>query len=168
MDTLKAIYSRKSVRSYTGEPPTNSQLAEILKAANASPVGRGLYENLHLTVVSDADLLAAIDANAASDACAHPLYGAPLLIIVSSSAEGNVPSANVGIVVHSMALAAVELGIGHCDIFGAIRELKNNAALVAQLQLPAGFSPLGALVLGVSTEDYEPREIPARIEQNEI
>jgi nitroreductase len=167
MDTFEAIYSRKSIRSYTGEPITEAQLAEILKAANASPVGMGRYDSLHLTVVRNAELLEEID-NVAGESHKHLLYGAPLLIIVSSSTQGNVSSANVGIVIHNMALAAVALGIGHCDIYGAIHELVKKPELVSRLQLPEGFVPLGALALGLSKEGYKLRDIPARIGQNEL
>lgn len=167
MDTLKAIYSRKSIRSYTGESITEAQLAEILKAANASPVGMGRYDSLHLTIVRNTELLKAID-GIAGKSHEHLLYGAPLLIIVSSLSQGNVSSANVGIVIHNMALAAVELGIGHCDIYGAIHELTKNSDLLARLQLPAGFVPLGGIALGLSSESYTVRDIASRIGQNEL
>ena len=168
MNTLEAICSRKSIRSYTGQQISDDQLASILKAANAAPVGRGRYDTLHLTVVRNADLLASIDANAAEDPGDHPLYGAPLLIVVSSSTEGNVPSANVAMVIHTMALAAVELGIGQCVIYGAIRALLKSPKLIARLQLPAGYTPLGALALGVSEESYAKRDVPTHIRQNEV
>ena len=89
MNTLEAICSRKSIRSYTGQQISDDQLASILKAANAAPVGRGRYDTLHMTVVRNAQLLASIDANAAEDPGDHPLYGTPLLIVVSSSTSDN-------------------------------------------------------------------------------
>ena len=98
----------------------------------------------------------------------HPLYGAPELIVVSSSEDGNVASANVAMIVHNMALEAVEQSVGHCDIYGAIAGLNTNPELVAKLNLPDGFKPCGAICLGVSSDTYEEREIPNRIEINTI
>jgi nitroreductase len=71
-------------------------------------------------------------------------------------------------VIHTMALAAVELGIGQCVIYGAIRALLKSPKLIARLQLPAGYNPLGALVLGVSDESYVKRDVSAHIRQNEV
>ena len=36
MNTLDTIYSRKSIRSFTGDPVSDATLNEILKAAKAS------------------------------------------------------------------------------------------------------------------------------------
>ena len=172
MEILEVLRKRKSVRSFTGEKPTEEQLAAIIKAANAAPVGMGKYENIHLTVIEDPELLAKIEARAGEffgKPDFHPLYGAPVLIVVSARGEGNVPSANVGIVIHSMALEAVDLGLGHVDIYGATAALAGSDELVAELDLPdEDFVPTGSIALGVTDETYEIREIPERISINRI
>ena len=66
MTTMETICSRKSVRSYTGESITNDELNTILKAANASPVGMGQFDSLHLTVITNAEILNKIEATAAA------------------------------------------------------------------------------------------------------
>ncbi len=167
MDTLKAIRNRRSVRSYTGEKFAENDLQTILMAANAAPVGMGRYENVHLTVIENPELLGAIDRNAAQvfgRPDMKPLYGAPLFILVSArptmDAIGNTDYSNTAIVVHNMALAAVELGVGSCYIWGATMALAGNPELVAQLGLPDGFSPCCGIVLGATAEKYTDREIP--------
>lgn len=163
MELQKAMNIRKSVRSYTGEGITEEQLQHILTAAYEAPIGMSRYDTIHLTVITNPALLHAIDANASGgDPKRHPLYGAPLLLLVSSSQEGNVASANVAMVIQNMSLAAVEEGIGHCDIYGAIRALVQNEELVSQLQLPEGFLPTGAIALGQTEESYTEREIPEK------
>lgn len=162
-----ALYSRRSIRSYTGEKITDEQLAEILKAAYASPIGRGLYENAQITVITNPDILAKIDA-AIDDPSRHPLYGAPMLILISGPLTGtpadNIPYSNAAIINHNMSLKAVELGIGHCDIWGAIMAMNaNHPEIIAELGLPEGFKPLSSLILGVTEEVYAEREIPERI-----
>ena len=162
MDVVKALKVRKSIRSYNGEPLTKEQMDAILFAAEASPVGMGKYDLYQLTVVTDAALLGKIDANAAEffgNPDMHPLYGAPSLIVVSGPEEGNVPSGNAAMIVHSMALQAVELGVGHCDIYGAIAALNQKPELVAELKLPEGFKPIAAIALGQTDDSYEEREI---------
>lgn len=52
MELLNTLISRHSVRTYNGEPLLSSDLEKILKAAKAAPVGLGLYDQMHLTVVN--------------------------------------------------------------------------------------------------------------------
>ena len=57
MSGMDSIFLRKSVRSYTGEPPTPEELDQILRACYAAPVGMGRFDSLHITVVRDRDYL---------------------------------------------------------------------------------------------------------------
>ncbi len=173
MELSEALNRRRSIRSYTGEVANPDQLEAILAAAYEAPIGMGRYEGIHLTVVTRPSLLAAIDAAAArmfGNPDAHPLYGAPMLVVVSSDAEGNVASANVAAVIQNMSLAAVDQGVGSCYIYGATRALAQDAGLLAQLDLPEGLVPLGSIVLGKTDEKYEPRRVPAshHFAQNDV
>ncbi len=51
MELLNTLISRHSVRTYNGEPLSALDLEKILKA-EAAPVGLGLYDQMHLTVVN--------------------------------------------------------------------------------------------------------------------
>lgn len=164
MELKEALNARKSIRTYDGEQITKEQLDHILTAAYEAPIGMGKYDSIHLTIITNKDLLDEIDQNAAKffgNPSMHPLYGAPMLIVVSSKDEGNVASANVGIILQNMALAAVDEGVGHCDIYGATAALVQNKELLAKLNLPEGFTPLGSIVLGRSSEQYWKRDVLA-------
>lgn len=164
MTTFKTLFSRASVRSYTGEPISSEELDMILKAANASPVGMGQYENLHLTVIKNKALLDRIDAAGAAlfqMPDSHPLYGAPMMILVShKKGMENTTYSDAAIVVHNMALAATELGVGNCYIWGATMAMAASPELVQQLNLPEGFIPCCGIVLGKTDYQYKEREIP--------
>lgn len=163
MELREAMNSRRSIRSYTGEQITGEQLDAILTAAYEAPVGSGKYEGIHLTVITNKELLHAIDENAGKltgNPSARPLYGAPMLIVVSSDRTDNVGMANVGFILQNMGLAAVEEGVGQCVIYGAIRLLNQNSALAGRLGLPEGYTALGGIELGKSDELYTKREIP--------
>ena len=176
METMELLCSRKSVRSYTGEKVSAEVLAAILKAGQASPVGMGRYDNMHLTLIESPALLQEIDAAAGAmfgDPSRHPLYGAPTLILISVKAAGtdigNVEYSNAAIAAHNMSLAAVDAGVGQCLIWGAIRALNNSPDLVAKLGLPDGFVPACAVTVGETTEKYKVREIPSdRIAMNQL
>lgn len=166
MNTMDTICSRRTIRSYTGEGLCETELADILKAANASPVGRGQFQNVHLTVISDPALVSEIDAAGAADLGKQPgqvLYGAPLLILVSAVVTPgieNVGYSNAAIMVQNMALAAADMGIGACHIWGAVRSLNERPQLLARLPIPEGFTACCALALGKTDEVYELRDIP--------
>ena len=166
MNDMDVIFSRRSIRSYTSELPSDEQLNLILKAVYASPVGMGRYDSLHVTVVKSGDFLARLEAAAGVQLGKedyHPLYGAPVLLIFSSIFPGiptdNSSYSNCAILSQNAALAATALGLGACHIWGAIRALNKEPALLAELNLPEGFAPCCALALGKTQEQYAKREI---------
>lgn len=167
MNTFENLYSRKSIRSYNGEAITEAELKEILKAAYAAPVGRAQYDSLQLTVISNQDYLnrwKAQMAAATNNPDINPFYGASTVILVSSNVAPapacNINYSNAAIIVQNMALAATELGVGACHIWGAIMPLIGNSELVKELNLPDGMVPCCAIALGHTNEKYEVREIP--------
>ena len=171
MNVFDAIVDRRSIRSYTGEPLTADELDRLLVAANCAPVARGLFATKHLTVITDRALLAEIEQAAAAmmgNPGVHPLYGAPILIVVSvkfpedpAEVEGmkNILFSDAAIIVENMALEAVELGLGTCHIWGAVRAINADPALLAKLELPEGFTPACAAIFGKSATPYEKREL---------
>lgn len=177
MNTMNAIFSRRSIRSFNGKAPENDLLEAIIKAANASPVGLGRYEDMHLTLVTSPELLARINAVGAKmfgRPDANVLYGAPVLVIVSTKRlaiekMANVAYSNAAGIVENMALAAVELSVGACHIWGATAALSSDKELCADLGIPDDLVPCCALALGMSDEPYSEREVPAnRISLNRV
>ncbi|MFD1484722.1 nitroreductase family protein [Lacticaseibacillus baoqingensis] len=166
METLQTLNQRTAIRSYTGEAPSEAALTQILQAAQAAPVAMGQFEHYHLSVISDPAILQAIDAaGAAQFGREHMLYGAPVFVVVAAKsaheALTNAEYASAGIIVHNMALAAVDQGVASCYIWGVIAALNQSPAVLAQLHLPAGFIPTCGLTLGMSTQAYAPRQIAA-------
>lgn len=166
MNTFENLFSRRSIRTYNGENITESELNQILKAAYASPVGRALFDTLNLTVISNRDFLNKWEDYCESQTEHRPFYGAPIVILVSSLIPStdlksvNVNFSNAAIIIQNMAIAATELGIGSCHIWGAIRELNDNEELLKELNLPEGMVPCCAIILGHTNEKYELRNIP--------
>ncbi len=165
MNTLEAIYSRKSIRNFNGKSVTETQLREILKAAYASPVGRAMYDTLLISVVTNEKLLSKWEkatGKMTGNPDLHPFYGAPTVILVSSLKNpepGNVNYSNAAIVVQNMALAATELNVGACHIWGAVAAVSGNAELANELGVSEGFTPCCALAIGQFDGDYQIRKI---------
>lgn len=177
MKTMEAIANRQSCRAYTGEQLTESELQTILQAANAAPLAFGAYDEINLTVIQDAELLAKIDAAGAK------LYGnpklvrhfAPTLILVSCKMNGRKPGflatffsedksdpypyCNVACVVENMALAATDLGLGNVILGGPPLVFTTNPELSAELKIPDGFIPAIAIALGKATMPLKERKL---------
>ena len=161
MNTFDNIFSRRSIRTYNGKNITESELNLILKAAYASPVGRALFDTLNITVISNREFLNKWEDYCESQTEHRPFYGAPTVILVSSLIPStDLKSVNVAILVQNMAIAATELGIGSCHIWGAVRFLNDNDELLKELNLPEGMVPCCAIILGHTDEKYELRDIP--------
>ena len=157
---LETILKRKSVRSYTGENISKEELDILLKAASASPVGLRQYENLHLTIISNKEMLDKIVKEASKmfgKKDMSPIYGAPTLIIISSKYMPhmeNVMYSNAAIMSHNIALAATELGIGSCYIWGATAAISKSEEVLNELELPDGHIPCCAICVGKTNEKY--------------
>lgn len=167
MNTFENLYSRRTVRTYTGEAITPEQEAEILKAAQAAPIGRRRYDTLAISVITNADFIARWEKRVSElngEPDSHPFYGAPTVILVSSEImpppSDNVNYSNAAIIVQNMAIAATELGVGACHIWGAVRTLQQSPDLTKELGIPENMLPCCAIALGKTNETYTLREIP--------
>lgn len=166
MDISQAINRRKSVRSYTGKAPGADQMETLLAAAQAAPVAMGQYDKYRLTVVTDRDLLDRIDEVGAQffgRADMHPLYGAPVLLVISAEApqpvRANSVYSSAAMIAHNVALVATDMGVGQCCIWGAVAAMAARPELVGRLGIPEGFVPCCGVALGETDEEYAPREI---------
>ena len=171
MEFFQTLYSRKTVRSYNGDPITPAELSEILKAAYAAPIGRRRYDTLHLTVITNPAFLTEWERQVGMETGkedAHPFYGAPTVVLISSVVDedpyGNVNYSNAASIAQNMALAACNLGVGACHIWGAVRTLNNCPDLLCRLPIPEGMKPVCSVALGHTDEVYTLREIPERFE----
>ena len=166
MNTFDNLFSRRSIRAYNGESITEAELNQILKAAYAAPVGRALFDTLHLTVITNRDYINKWEDYCESQTEHRPFYGAPTVILVSSLIPStdlksvNVNFSNAAILVQNMSTAATELSIVSCHIWGAVRFLNDNEELLKELNLPEGMIPCCAIILGHTDEKYTPRDIP--------
>lgn len=163
MDLMNVFATRKSIRSFTGECVSEDTLKKILYAANASPVGLGKYDSVHLTVVKNAEILAEIEKNTALVFKAENrsfLYNAPELIIVSTATADNVGYSNAAIIAQDMSLAAVNENVGVCHIWACVMALAANPELTQKLGIPAGFTPACAVAIGKTNDTYTERSIP--------
>lgn len=109
-ETLKTMWSRRSVRKYKPDPLPEEHLHLILEAARRAPTGAN-RQNWRMVVVTDADLR-----RRTAEACNRQMWVADapvVLCLVTLPGEGQV---NGAIVLDHAILAATSLGYGTCWI----------------------------------------------------
>jgi len=168
MDTIEAILSRRSCRSYTDQSVEPELLEQLLQAAMASPTACN-QRPWHFVVVDDRETLDQI-----SDVQAYSpmLKQAPLAIVVCS--DGGDPAMggaywpqdcaaatqNILLAAHAIGLGGVWLGIYPDDArVAGLREL---------LGMPENITPFCVISLGHPAKQPRPidRYEPERIHKN--
>lgn len=163
MEVKQAIKLRVSTRSFLPDRVPEEMVNEIVQAALYAPVGMHRFDTLRLTVLQDKALLEKIRlaaVKASGDEHADPLHGAPLLVIVSSSQEGDIAGANAACLVENMLLCATDLGLGNLYVRGVLAAVAADEALLRELNIPEGMTPLASAAVGYAVTQPQPRETP--------
>ena len=171
-ETIQSILERRSIRAYETKPVPDEALELIVRCGRYAPSGLD-RQPWHFTVVRDRALMdrisaaaQAVMARSANETvrrmAAAPDFDcwrhAPMAIIISGDgSDGAV--ADCANATENMALAAHALGLGGCyqGCFKAGLLAPGSEDLLAELHLPAGYTPLFALALGYAAEHPEPR-----------
>lgn len=184
MEFNKVLELRQSTRKYKPEQITEEQLACLINAANRAPVGSNKYEDVHLTVVQNQDIILkmceaawerfakrqkleevagdTIDKTKKPQNRMNLFYGAPTVIFVSHRVQTLQPGiewANVTSVVNQMHLAATDMGLGSVYMWGALESMRMIPELdhTDLLGLPDGFEPLLAIAVGYPEDELQAR-----------
>ncbi|MGN0035408.1 MAG: nitroreductase family protein [Coriobacteriales bacterium] len=166
METIEAIYSRHSSRSFTDEPVTDWEISLLLKAAQCAPVGHGEYDSLQITVITDREVLVEINEKTRFSSASSPIYNVPLLILVSakpSALARNMHIASAACVVENMLIAAADMRLQSVFLWGFVERLKNCPELVERLGIETGRLPVCGAGIGHAVDGLE-RKAPHRID----
>lgn len=158
MDFDKVIDKRVSTRSFLDKEIKREDLENIVKAGVKAPVGRSLYENMAITVITNKDFINEILEEAreiANDPKANPIYLAPYLIIVSAKENHITRLEDTACIIENMTLKATDLSIGSCYIRGMFERFDKNAKFIKKLNIDEGFYPVHGLILGYPKEDLK-------------
>lgn len=172
MDTMQAVLSRHSVRTYTSKQMSDEMLHQILAAGCAAPVGMGMYDHMHLTVVQDEEILRRISTmvQMIMKSEADPLYGAKTMVIVSAKGmpAPGLDYTNAGCIAQNMMLSATDLGLGSVIVWGTSYAVLADAELRKALDIPAQYNPLLSVVFGHTQEVPVCKDAAMRIGINQV
>ncbi len=151
MELFEVIEKRFSNRKFLEKQISDDDLNKILKAGMQAPVGRGKYEDMHITVIQDKDLLEEI-----SGLAEHSVfYNAPTLVVISARDDGyGLDKENSACVAMNMLLAATSLGLGNIYLNLVVGLIKENKDVLDKLGLPDGFVPVVGVGLGYADGEH--------------
>lgn len=164
MEFMEVITNRQSCRAFSGEMITDNELETVLKAANAAPVGNGIYEDVQLTVVQNKDLLDRLEKNtckAVPSIPEHPLYGLSTVIVISCKKTDNpgMAMANASTIAENMLLAATSLGLGSIYLMAVPMTAQYNPDLCSEMKIQDGFAPYVMVGVGKSQAELQERRL---------
>ncbi|SFC97464.1 nitroreductase [Ruminococcus albus] len=165
-EVMDKIISRRSVRAFTYEMPTEEQLETILKAGTFAATGMNRQSPIMICVTDKKvrDELSAMNARImGKDESFDPFYGAPAVIIVLADKSASTYIYDGSLVMGNLMLAAHDVGLGSCWIHRAKEEFESEEgkALLAKLGITGDYEGIGHCVVGHIKGDY-PAEKPRK------
>lgn len=163
-ETLKVIKERRTTRKYKAEQIKEEELQAIIEAGLYAPSANN-QQSWNFTVIQDAELLEVLNIEAKAAAKNIPnefmqkmanndkfnaFYGAPTIIIVSGNEKGMMSQVDCAAASENMLIAAESLDIGACwnGFIGILFNSEKGAEYKKKLNIPEGFVPYYAIVLG--------------------
>ncbi len=153
MDAIENLLTRRSVKSYTGDPVPRETLEKIIEAGTYAPTGRNAQSPIILAITDRQvrDELSKINAEVmGAPIGSDPFYGAPVLLVVLAAKERNTRVYDGSVVMENLMLAAHALGVGSCWIHRAKEtfERPEGKALLQKLGIEGEYEGIGNCVLG--------------------
>ena len=166
MNVLEAIRKRKSIRAYLDKSVSSDDLAKIVETGQWAP-NAGEF---HISVITNGELRQRINdlthvamVNSGIEFLQQrvslpgyqPLYGAPVLILLSGPTEAPYSTVNTALAAENMILAATELGLGSCYIVSPTLALnaEDNRALAQEAGIPDGYKLQCGVILGYAAAE---------------
>ena len=165
MNISEAIAKRKSVRAYLDKPVLDDDLKKIVEAGRWAP-NAGPFQ---ISVVLNAGLRQKIN-DRTLDAMVHsgneflqqraslpgyqPIYGAPVLILLSAPADAPHSMRNTALAAENMLLEATGLGLGSCYLVSPTLALngESNRDLAQEAGIPDGYALQCAVIVGYAAD----------------
>lgn len=164
MNISEAIVKRKSVRAYLDKEVPAGDLEKILEAGrwapNAGPFQISVIRNAPLRQkINNRTLEAMVKSGIpflqqrAALPGYQPLYGAPVLALLSAPKEGPLGAMNTSLAAQNMILAATGLGLGSCFLVSPTLALNRDREFLREAGIPDDHVLQCAVILGYAAAE---------------
>jgi nitroreductase len=166
MNTSEAIAKRKSIRAYENKPVHDDDLKKIIEAGQWAP-NAGPFQ---ISVIREPGLRKRINDRTLNSMVSsgneflkqraalpgyQPIYGAPVLILLSAPADAPFSAVNTALAAENMLLEATGLGLGSCYLMSVTRALngENNRDLSREAGVPEAYGVQCAVIVGYAAAE---------------
>ena len=158
-EVIKAIKTRRSVKSYKPDAIPTELLDAILEAGTYAPTGRNMQSPIIIAVTDKTtrDRLSRLNAGVMG-MDGDPFYGAPAVLVVLADRSRSTYLYDGSLVMENLMLAAHSLGLGSCWIHRA-KEVFDSAEgkeLLSSLGIKGDYEGIGNCIVGYT--DTPPAE----------
>jgi len=154
MEVLEAIFTRRSIRKFTGRKISEEDLKTVIKAGFCAPSAHN-KQPWHFIIVREKDVLENIS-KVHPYAKMLPQAGCGIIVCGDKNKEGMTGFliADCSAVIQNMLLAAHGLGLGAvwCGLYPVPQLTKSIATFI---NLPSEIVPVGMVVIGHKAEEKE-------------
>lgn len=163
MEAIQALCTRRSIKGYKTDMPSQDTIDQITQAGMAAPTGMGLQSPLIVVVKNKAlrDELSKMNSEVLGVG-SDPFYGAPACIVVLADKSRNTYLYDGSLVMGNMLNAAHALGLGACWIHRAkeVFATERGKQLLKEWGIEGDYEGIGHVVLGYPA--VEPKEAKPR------
>ena len=162
---IDAEKSRRSVRAYTDEVPSEELISQVIEGGLWAASGRGGQSPIVVAVTNPElrDRLSAMNARIMG-VDSDPFYGAPVVLVVLVPTDTPTGVYDGSLVMGNLMLTAHALGLASCWIHRAKEEFASDEgkAILAELGITGEWEGVGHCILGYAAS--APAAAPARRE----
>lgn len=156
-ETLKTLETRRSIRGFdANKMPTDELIAQVVKAGEYAPTGRGLQSPRIVVITNKAvrDRLSELNAQVLGTQ-SDPFYDAPVILLVLANREYPTYLYDGSLVMGNLMNAAHSLGLGSCWIHRAkeIFNMPEGKALLEQWGIHGDYEGIGHVALGYAMQE---------------
>jgi FMN reductase [NAD(P)H] len=166
MDITEAVRKRESVRAYEDKPVPEPLLTKVVEAGRWAPNAGPFL----ITVIRNKGILKKINDSAfnamlnsdnefarkrVSLPGYQPLYGAPVLILLSGPVNAPFSAVNAALAAENMLLEATGLGLGTCYLVSPTLALNgdDNRNLAQEAGVPEGYAVQCGVIVGYAAAE---------------
>ena len=150
-ETMNALLTRRSCRSYKSDPIPQEVLERILEAGTYAPTAMGRQSPIIIAVTNREmrDRLSAMNA-AVMGSQNDPFYGAPVVLVVLADKSVGPYLYDGSLVLGNLMLAAHAEGLGSCWIHRAKEEFESaeGKQILCDLGIDGEYEGIGHCILG--------------------
>ena len=159
MEALETLYTRRSIKGFTDQMPSQTDIDKITKASTTAPTGMGMQSPLIIVVKNKAlrDELSKMNAEILGTT-ADPFYNAPVIIVVLADKSRGTYLNDGSLVMGNMLNAAHAVGLGACWIHRAkqVFESQRGKELLKEWGIEGDYEGIGHIALGYAAVEPKP------------